>query len=481
MASILTELADAARERVESDKKLVSLDEMRERAVRTPKPPSFYDALAQPEISFICECKKASPSKGLIEPDFKPVAIAREYEDAGAAAISVLTEPTRFLGSDNYLRDVAAAVSVPVLRKDFTVDEYMIYQARALGASAVLLICSLLDDETLAYFLDVCEDAGLDALVEAHDQYEVERAVAAGARIIGVNNRNLADFTIDFNNSIRLRGLVPPQVLFVTESGIRSADDIALLTAHKVNAVLIGETLMRADDKRAVLEELKSGQTINAREETVPARTLVKCCGMFRLKDIAAVNEAQPDFCGFIMNFPKSHRSVYTDEAYELRARLDKSITAVGVFVNEDPERVAEMTESCSFGAIQLHGNEDEAYIKQLRTLSDAKIIKAFKIRSSDDIEAARTSSADYILLDNGQGTGKSFDWDLLEGFDRPYFLAGGLSAENIPEAIERLHPFAIDISSGLETEKQKDPEKIAQTVALCREASVKHSAMERR
>lgn len=258
MASILEELAAAARKRVARDMERVSLDDMRGRAAATDQPPSLYDALAQPGMAFICECKKASPSKGLIEPDFDPIAIARDYEMAGASAISVLTEPTRFLGSDNYLQGVAAAVGIPVLRKDFTVDEYMIYQARALGASAVLLICSLLEDATLERFLLTCSDAGIDALVEAHDETEVKRAVAAGARIIGVNNRNLADFTVDFGNSIRLRELVPPSTLFVAESGIRTAEDVALLAEHDVNAVLIGETLMRATDKRAALDELRS-------------------------------------------------------------------------------------------------------------------------------------------------------------------------------------------------------------------------------
>lgn len=258
MASILEELAAAARKRVARDMERVSLDDMRGRAAATDQPPSLYDVLAQPGMAFICECKKASPSKGLIEPDFDPIAIARDYEMAGASAISVLTEPTRFLGSDNYLQGVAAAVGIPVLRKDFTVDEYMIYQARALGASAVLLICSLLEDATLERFLLTCSDAGVDALVEAHDETEVKRAVAAGARIIGVNNRNLADFTVDFGNSIRLRELVPPSTLFVAESGIRTAEDVALLAEHDVNAVLIGETLMRATDKRAALDELRS-------------------------------------------------------------------------------------------------------------------------------------------------------------------------------------------------------------------------------
>ncbi len=259
MASILEELAAAARKRVAADAQRVGPAEMRRLAAEAQAAPSFYDALARPGMAFICECKKASPSKGLIAPGFDPVAIARDYEAAGAAAISVLTEPTRFLGSDEHLRDVAAAVSIPALRKDFTVDEYMIYQARALGAAAVLLICSLLDASTLARYLAVCAETGLDALVEAHSDTEVQTAVAAGARIIGVNNRNLADFTIDFGNSIRLRGMVPPDVLFVTESGVKTADDIALLAEHGVDAVLVGETLMRAADKRAMLDELRGG------------------------------------------------------------------------------------------------------------------------------------------------------------------------------------------------------------------------------
>ena len=259
MASILEELAGAARARVAEDLARVPLGEMREAALATPKSPSFHDALAAPGMAFICECKKASPSKGLIAPDFDPVAIARDYEAAGAAAVSVLTEPTRFLGSDEYLRDVASAIRIPVLRKDFTVDDYQVFQARALGAAAVLLICRLHDAESLTRRLEVCAESGLDALVEAHDEAEVRMALAAGARIIGVNNRNLADFTVDFGNSLRLRGLVPEGVIFVTESGVKTAADISLLAEGGVDAVLIGETLMRAPDRRAALEELRGG------------------------------------------------------------------------------------------------------------------------------------------------------------------------------------------------------------------------------
>ena len=217
----------------------------------------FEQALRGERMAFICECKKASPSKGLIAPDFPYLEIAKSYEAAGASAISVLTEPKWFLGSDQYLKEIAAAVKIPCLRKDFTVDEYMIFEAKTVGASAVLLICALLDTETLRKYIGTCDTLGLSALVEAHDETEVRSAVDAGARIIGVNNRNLKDFTVDFSNSIRLRSLIPEDVIFVAESGVRTHADVELLRAHKVDAALIGETLMRAPDRQAMLEELR--------------------------------------------------------------------------------------------------------------------------------------------------------------------------------------------------------------------------------
>ena len=193
--------------------------------------------------------------------------------------------------------------------------------------------------------------------------------------------------------------------------------------------------------------------------------TLVKCCGMFRPEDIDAVNAARPDFCGFVVNFPKSHRSVTAEQARDLRERLAPGIAAVGVFVNEEPRRVAEVAAMCALDVVQLHGDEGEGDIAELRRLTDATIVRAFKVRTARDLDAARASSADYVLLDNGQGTGATFDWSLLAGFERPYFLAGGLTPDNIPQAIEQLHPYAIDLSSGLETDNLKDPAKIKQAV----------------
>lgn len=256
--TILDQLADYAYERTEQAKKIIPLGEIKRQALSLPKSSfAFENALRKTGISFICECKKASPSKGLIAPDFPYLQIAKEYEAAGADCISVLTEPKWFLGGDEYLKEIASAVSIPCLRKDFTVDEYMLYEAKALGASAALLICSILNEEQIKSYISICDELGLSALVEAHDEYEVQNALYAGARIIGVNNRNLKDFSVDTDNSRRLRELIPCDVLFVSESGVSTAEDVAKLREIGADAVLIGETLMRASDKKAKLDELR--------------------------------------------------------------------------------------------------------------------------------------------------------------------------------------------------------------------------------
>ena len=273
--NILEKLAEHARERTEEAKRRISAEEMRSmaeamyRAERSEKAfpegntapgsviPPFEAALRKPGLSFICECKKASPSKGLIAPEFPYLQIAKEYEEAGADCISVLTEPKWFLGSDKYLKEIAAAVRIPCLRKDFTVDPYMIREAKTLGAGAVLLIVSLLEEGELREYLQISEELGLSALTEVHDKTEAETALRAGARIIGVNNRNLKDFTVDTGNSRRLREMIPEDVLFVSESGVKNAEDVAALRAAGADAVLIGEALMKATDKKQKLKELR--------------------------------------------------------------------------------------------------------------------------------------------------------------------------------------------------------------------------------
>ena len=261
MSTILDQLAEHAHKRVAADRLQVSLETLKQQCLRgdVPKrtPFPFEAALNKPGLSFICELKKASPSKGIIAESFPYLEIAREYAAAGADAISCLTEPKWFLGNDEIFTDVRAAVDIPMLRKDFTVDEYQIYQAKTMGADAVLLICAILPADEIRRYLSLCEALGMSALVEAHDAAEIDMAISAGARIIGVNNRNLKDFSVDTGNSKRLKELVPTGVLFVSESGIQSAEDVQLLRKSGVDAVLIGEALMRASDKKAMLDRFR--------------------------------------------------------------------------------------------------------------------------------------------------------------------------------------------------------------------------------
>lgn len=466
MGNILSELADYARLRVASDKKriplkmlrdetekMISLGEAREAFI-------FENTLRQDGLSFICEVKKASPSKGIIDEEFKYRDIARAYEAAGADCISCLTEPKWFLGSDEIFKDIRALVKTPMIRKDFTVDEYQIYQAKLMGADAVLLICSLLDERELKKYLRLCDEFGLSALTETHDAEELKLAVSCGARMIGVNNRNLRTFDVDIENSRRLKELAPDDVIFVSESGIRDVSDIPPLRSAGVDAVLIGEALMRATDKAATLKAFRNAAAGHTGKKG--GRTLIKCCGLRRAEDIAMVNDAGADFAGFIMS-PGFWRYTEPERVAELRKMLNSGIRAVGVFVNEPAEYVAKQINNKVIDIAQLHGAEDDEYIKRLRelTFGMAVIIKAFKIQSADDIERAVASTADYILLDSGTGTGKTFDWSFMTAIERPYFFAGGLDPDNAAEAVRRFHPFAVDVSSGIETDKVKDKNKV--------------------
>lgn len=259
MSTILDTIADHARSRVAADKKLISPDDMKALAAAAGRADgkAFYDAVAKPGLSFICEVKKASPSKGVIDPVFDYLSVARDYEAAGADCVSCLTEPKWFLGSDEIFKSIRAAIRTPMLRKDFVVDEYQIYQAAAMGAGCVLLICAILDTGTIARYLDICGTLGLAALTETHDESEIRSAVSAGARMIGVNNRNLQDFSVDVGNAVRLRERIPPDRLYVAESGVTAPADAAALKAAGADAVLMGEVLMRASDKRAMLAAMR--------------------------------------------------------------------------------------------------------------------------------------------------------------------------------------------------------------------------------
>ena len=261
--NILSEIAEKTLNRIKEKMEQIPLEKMKEFASNAPQKASFEKALSQKnlsqkEIEFICEIKKASPSKGLIAPDFDYINIAKEYQQAGAAAISVLTEPFYFMGHDDYLQEISKIVTTPLLRKDFTVHEYMIYEAKAMGASAILLIAALLDTETIKRYIQIADSLGLDSLVEVHDEEEMKSAITAGSRIIGVNNRNLKTFDVDLNLSKVLRPLAPANTIFVAESGIHTANDIKSLSEVGIDAVLIGESIMRSSDKKAKISELKA-------------------------------------------------------------------------------------------------------------------------------------------------------------------------------------------------------------------------------
>ena len=257
--TILDQLAGYAKERVLADKKNISLETIRQMAQAGPAAcgEKFYEAVARPGMSFICEVKKASPSKGIIDPVFDYMSIARDYEASGADAVSCLTEPRWFLGSDEIFCEIRSKIRLPMLRKDFIVDEYQLYQSKLMGADCVLLICALLPEKTIRRYLDICAELGLAALVETHDEEEILKAVNAGARMIGVNNRNLKDFSVDLENASRLRKLIPEGRLYVAESGVRTPEDAARLKAAGANAILVGEAMMRAQDKAGFLKEMK--------------------------------------------------------------------------------------------------------------------------------------------------------------------------------------------------------------------------------
>lgn len=582
--NILEEIAAKTRQRIAKERQEVSDSELEQQAYEIAQKElaqegafifPFEKALAKPNVSFICEVKKASPSKGIIAQEFDYLEIAQSYEKAGADAISCLTEPYYFLGSNEYLKEIAKTVSIPLLRKDFTVDARMIYEAKVLGASAVLLICALLNDEELKCFLTLSHNLGLSALVEAHDASEIKRALAAGARIIGVNNRNLVNFEVDTKNSMRLRKYAGNNVLFVSESGIKTRSDVTQLETLGVDALLVGEALMKSARKDEKLADLRGRETLPKTEphsKTAPlpkARLSDKCtnaapcsdnetgsnsfnscareafcasprtndfvfsnrfdpqaimqrrkklralfkdatlqakvvtsttdsnqskgihnisylkaCGMTRAEDIDAVNENHPDFCGFVIECPRSKRSVSEQQQKALVERLDPDIFAVGVFVDAPLELIERLAKEGSIDAAQLHGNESEAYLDALRSRCDLPLIKAFQLKTnanassavctSDASDAttikkvlsdAYASSADMILVDSGAGSGIPFRWSALANFNRPYFLAGGLTPETIPEAFAQLHPWGIDMSSGLETDGLKDKTKIAAAV----------------
>ena len=488
---ILDKIIEATKIRVAQEKQVESPEAVKVAALALPSDTGFpfEAALRQQDFNFICEVKKASPSKGIIAEHFPYLDIAKEYEVAGAAAISVLTEPDFFKGDKKYLQEIANTVKIPVLRKDFIIDEYQIYQAKLWGASAILLICACLDMHTLTKFRELADSLGLSSLVEAHDEHEVQMAIDCGARIIGVNNRNLKDFTVDVQNSVRLRNLVQDDVIFVSESGLETPEDIQVLRDNNIGVALMGETFMRSPNKVEKLAYLY-GPTYYTPK--------VKMCGISKVETIPAVIEANPDYMGLV--FAPSKRQVTVDQAKTLVEELHKQyanrynrdaeqysnqtlihqefIKTVGIFVNETLDNLVTIATEVNLDVVQLHGDEDEAFIQSLKERTNVEVWKAVQIRSAADAEAWIDSSADMLLFDayhkdERGGTGEVFDWSSLDEFERPFMLAGGIDSTNVARAIRMVRPYGIDISSGIETEGVKDNEKmkaftnIVRTIAL--------------
>ena len=489
---ILDRIVEATKIRVAQEKQVETLEAVKAAALALPSDTGFpfEVALRQQDFNFICEVKKASPSKGIIAEHFPYLEIAKEYEVAGAAAISVLTEPDFFKGDKKYLQEIARTVKIPVLRKDFIIDEYQIYQAKVWGASAILLICACLDVPTLTKFRELADSLGLSSLVEAHDEHEVQMAIDCGARIIGVNNRNLKDFTVDVQNSVRLRNLVEDDVIFVSESGLETPEDIQVLRDNNIGVALMGETFMRSPNKVEKLAYLY-GPTYYTPK--------IKMCGISKVETIPAIVEAKPDYMGLV--FAPSKRQVTVEQAKTLVEELHKQyektygeatvpmntdtaqdsqdsqefvqgnssfdkIKTVGVFVNETVENLLKIAEEVKLDVIQLHGDEDESFIQTLKEQSNVEVWKAVQVRSAADAEKWLDSSADMLLFDayhkdERGGTGEVFDWSSLDEFERPFMLAGGIDSTNVARAIRTVRPYGIDISSGIETEGVKDNEKI--------------------
>lgn len=470
---ILDTIVEATKIRVAKEKQVESSEAVKAAALALPSDTGFpfEAALRQQDFNFICEVKKASPSKGIIAEHFPYLDIAKEYEVAGAAAISVLTEPDFFKGDKKYLQEIASTVKIPVLRKDFIIDEYQIYQAKVWGASAILLICACLDVPTLTKFRELADSLGLSSLVEAHDENEVQMAIDCGARIIGVNNRNLKDFTVDVQNSVRLRNLVQDDVIFVSESGLETPEDIQVLRDNNIGVALMGETFMRSPNKVEKLAYLY-GPTYYTPK--------VKMCGISKVETIPAVVEAKPDYMGLV--FAPSKRQVTVDQAKTLVEELHRgyaqkygsdtehdkndTIKTVGVFVNETVDNLVTIANEANLDAVQLHGDEDETFIQSLKERTNVEVWKAIQIRTAADTEKWIDSSADMLLFDayhkdERGGTGEVFDWSSLDAFERPFMLAGGIDSTNVARAIRTVRPYGIDISSGIETNGMKDDKKI--------------------
>jgi indole-3-glycerol phosphate synthase / phosphoribosylanthranilate isomerase len=461
---------------LEQRKQACPLEVIKRLADEQPRPRDLVEAFAdRTHVHLIAEVKRASPSKGMLAPHIDPVALAQTYEKHGAAVISVLTEPDFFLGSPAYLTAIKQAVGVPVLRKDFIVDEYQVYEARAWGADAILLICAILDDDQLRHLLHVAYEQHMYCLVEAHSREEVQRAVNAGAMVIGVNSRDLTTFEMNPYLIRDIRRTLPADRVVVAESGIHTTADARRLARYDVQGMLVGESLVVSNNVPDQMHMLLQGANRS---------TQVKICGLSRSEDIDVAVDAGADMIGFIFHEP-SHRYIQPSQVQQLLAASERyqqplkgqsTPDLVGVFVNKEAEFINDAAEQAGLHFVQLHGSESPEFCQQIHK----PVIKALHLRDRADLARlqAYQDVTWRLLLDTPTpqwgGTGETHDWGLARSAAemQRILLAGGLTPENVAEAIRSVQPWGVDVSSGIETDKRKDAAKIQAFIEQVRQAT---------
>ena len=455
---------------LEQRKRGKPLEEQQRLAFAQSPPRDFLQSLkGEARVGLIAEVKRASPSKGKFEPEIDPVELAQIYDAHGATAISVLTEPHFFLGSFEYLKAIKEAVRIPVLCKDFIVDEYQVYEARAWGADAILLICAALDQAQLQRLLAVAHELNMHCLVEVHTLEETQRAIALDAKIIGVNSRDLQTFQIHPNLIRELRPLIPRDTVVVAESGIHTSADARRLARYGVQAMLVGESLVTSQNIPAQMGALLKG----ANEDVQ-----VKICGLRTADQLLSTRDAGADLIG-LMFFEQSSRYIHPEAAKELLRTYEDGLVSpdiVGIFVNKEAAFINDVADNVGLNFVQLHGDEAAEACGSIRR----PVIKALRLNGNTDEVLIKTYAQTTwrLLLDTPTvkwgGSGETHDWVLARTIAQqtPTFLAGGLTPENVVEAVRQVHPWGVDVSSGVETHGQKDINKIQTFIEQARRSS---------
>ncbi len=488
--TILDDIFAHKRVEVAERKRTLPPEAVQAQAAGAPPPRDFIAALrgTPSHPALIAEIKRASPSRGLLCPGLDPVRLARVYQENGAAAISILTDERFFQGSLDHLRAVRRAVDLPLLRKDFIFDPYQVYEARAAGADAVLLIAAMLSDGDLCRLHELIGELGMAALVEVHDEAELERVLRLGPRLVGINNRDLRTFKVDIETTARLRSLVPAEVTLVAESGIHTPADVTRLAELGVDAMLVGESLVTASDVAAKIHELTEHATRNTQHGSRVACSVfrVKICGITTADDALAAIESGADMLGFNF-YPKSPRYITPADCARIVSLIPNPqslITLVGVFVNSPLAEVKAILDDCGLDLAQLHGDEPPEFLEALdgrafkglrpatleQAQAEARRYARRGRRSSGEAYRNQASRAPALLVDACRpgaygGTGHTGDWGLARALaaEYPILLAGGLAPENVAEAVTQVQPWGVDVASGVESSPgRKDARKMA-------------------